>query len=167
MTLTLPEATAIHANYLVGYPGVKRYWYRQIDRAKKYGYVETMAGRRVNLGDCSRWRWVDDEGKLQDWEWAHQSTAINFPIQGIGADQKYLGLMVLKDYLNQIGGRFYFELHDGLFFLVPEAIAERAAHEIKKILSNLPYRQAWGVNLPIEFPVDAKFGPSWGELKEV
>lgn len=165
--LTLGEAHALRANYLASYREVPRYWKRQIAFAKAHGYVVTLAGRRVNLGDCSTWRWYDDEGVMQDWEWSHQSTAINFPIQGIGADQKYLGLMVLKDYLNSIGGRFYFELHDGLFFVVPNDKAEAAVHQIKAILSNLPYKQAWGLDLPIQFPVDAKIGPSWGELKKV
>ena len=32
------------------------------------------------------------------------STAINYRIQGTGADQKHLAMMVIKDYLRQIGG---------------------------------------------------------------
>jgi hypothetical protein len=60
---------------------------------------------------------------------------------------------------------FYFELHDGLFVIIPDRNVQAAASEIKQALSNLPYKKAWGVNLPISFPVDAKVGPTWGDLK--
>jgi hypothetical protein len=38
---------------------------------------------------------------------------------------------------------------------------------LKQLLSNLPYKRAWGRTLPIEFPVDVKRGPHWGALKEI
>ena len=110
-----------------------------------------------------------EDGRIEasDNTWGCESTAINFPIQGSGADQKYLALLMLKDYLPRVNGRFYFELHDGLFVIVPDAYAERAVAEIKPLLSTLPYKKAWGVDLPIQFPVDAKMGKTWGQLKEV
>jgi len=153
------EAAAIHATYRTSYPRVMQYWKDQINAAREDGFVETISGRRVwlKLGH----KWEDDE------KWGLESTAINTPIQGSGADQKYLALAVLKPYLERVGGRFYFELHDGLFSIVPTPIAERCALEIKELLSNLPYHKAWGVNMPIAFPVDAKMGPTWGTLKEL
>jgi DNA polymerase I len=156
MEMSLMEAKAIHATYQMTYKAVPLYWRRQIYTSNKYGYVETLAGRRVLL--------PRDNSSIG---WSLDSTAINYPIQGAGADQKYLALAVLRNYLPKIEGRFYFELHDGMFVVVPHHHAERAAHEIKHLLSNLPYKKAWGVDLPIQFPVDAKMGLSWGELKEV
>lgn len=153
------EAQAIHATYLTTYREVPRYWQRQIHKARRDGFVTTLAGRTVWLGEPTTWP--------QDRVWSFESTAINFPIQGVGADQKYLALCVASDYLPKVDGRFYFDLHDGLFFVVPKKYSQRAAREMKQILSNLPYEKAWGVKLPIQFPVDAKLGPSWGELKEV
>jgi len=162
------EAAWIIRTYRKTYRRVRRYWHRQIQFAKEHGYVETLAGRRVNLGDYSSWRYIDPDGDHVDEIWAHESTAINFPIQGIGADQKYLALLVARNYLHNDGGRFLMELHDGVFFRVPKANAERAAHEIKRLLSDLPYRRAWGLkrDLPTTFPVDVKRGPHWGALKE-
>jgi len=158
LDMTEPQAAAIHATYLNTYTRVPTYWSSQIYKAKKYGYVETLAGRRVQLAPFTHNR---------DNLWMVESTSINFPIQGVGADQKYLALAVLRNYLPKVNGRFYFELHDGLFVVVPDAHADRAVAEIRHLLSNLPYRRAWGVDLPIKFPVDAKVGPSWGDLKEV
>ena len=65
----------------------------------------------------------------------------------------------------RVNGHFYFELHDGLFSLLPKATAERNVLEMRDMLSELPYSKAWKVNLPVAFPVDAKLGPTWGQLE--
>ena len=159
MLLADHEARRVHSSYRRAYPGAVRYWARQIEHVTQYGYVDTVAGRRINLLKGDEW-----ESK---WKWGIESTSINGPIQGSGADQKYLAMAVLRDYLPSVDGKFYYELHDGLFVVIPDQHAERAVHEIKHLLSNLPYKSAWGVDLPIQFPVDAKMGKSWGDLKEV
>jgi DNA polymerase I-like protein with 3'-5' exonuclease and polymerase domains len=131
------------------------YWGDQIQKCKGLGYAETFAGRRVQLLGY----WSGDD------RWPLESTAINYPIQGTGADQKYLAMAVLRNLLPKYESHFYFELHDGLFVIIPDRNVQAAAAEIKQALSNLPYKKAWGVNLPISFPVDAKVGPTWGDLK--
>jgi DNA polymerase-1 len=149
------ESEHIWSTYPRTYPRVKDYWFLSIDKAKRLGYAETLAGRRVQIaGDWS--------GKQS---WAMESTAIIVPIQGTGADQKYLALACLKPYLVEHGIRFAWDMHDGLYFYCPEAKAERALIDIKAILDNLPYEAAWGFKPSIPLPWDAKSGPSWGELK--
>lgn len=154
--MELPEAQRIHKTYQNSYPGVPVYWEKQIAIVKKLGYVETLGGTRVRVeGDWN--------GK---WGWSMGSTAINTRIQGTGADQKYLALAVLQPYLAEIDARFYFELHDGLFFLIPNHILPTAVDKIKHLLDNLPYQQAWGFTPPIPMPWDCKYGKSWGRLKD-
>lgn len=154
--MELPEAQRIHKTYQRTYPGVPVYWDKQIAIVKSCGFVETFGGTRVQVrGDWN--------GK---WGWSMGSTAINTRIQGTGADQKYLALAVLQPYLAEIGARFYFELHDGLFFLIPNDILASAVDKIKHMLDNLPYQQAWGFTPPIPLPWDCKFGKRWGYLKE-
>jgi DNA polymerase-1 len=170
IALTYEEAHKVWLTYRQAYKQVPVYWKRQISRARQLGYVDTLAGRRITLGTPDTWVYKDvdpDTGQAMDATWSHESTAINFPVQGVGADQKYLAMRVLKDYLPKVDGRFAFELHDGLFVRVPKRYADRAVREIRHLLSNLPYKKAWGVDLPIQFPVDAKRGPTWGDLKEV
>lgn len=150
------EAQDIWSKYRRTYPGVPRYWQRQIDFVRRNRFVITLAGRRVHIPELS-----------QRMKWSIESTAINFPIQGIGADQKYLALMCGKDTMRRYGARFYFELHDGLFFVCPSHNAYEFARALKPVLSNLPYERAWGLRVPIELPVDAKIGKSWGSLKEL
>lgn len=157
--MELQEAKVIHATYLSTYKRVPVYWKRQIIHARQHGYVSTIGGRTVDLQTGEHW--------TRDDQWGRESTAINFPIQGSGADQKYLGIACAQDVMRRYDMRFYFELHDGIYFIVPERYAERAAREMKAVLSNLPYQRAWGFNSPIQFPVDAKLGKTWGSMKEV
>jgi DNA polymerase I len=142
--------------YQRSYPGVPRYWVDAVRTAQYKGYAETFAGRRVQLKD---WR--------KSVRWSTESTAINYPIQGSGGDQKYLALSALRSHLNKYDGKFLFDLHDGIYCVFPIAKAEKAAVELMHLLSNLPYKQVWGVDLPIQFPFDCKMGPTWGSLKKV
>jgi len=146
----------ILSTYKAAFPGVVQYWQRSITQSRQLGYAETFAGRRVQLN--GNW------GNKRE-SWKLESTAINYPIQGTGGDQKYLALAVARNMLPKYGGRVYYELHDGLFFIIPKAKTETAAHELRHALSNLPYKAAWGTDLPIQFPVDGKIGRSWGDLK--
>lgn len=153
------QARTIHGTYQLTYMKVPVYWKRQVAWAKRNTYVENLIGRRVHFAELHE--------RSRDNEWGYGSTAINYPIQSMGAEQKYLAMMMLGKMLPRFGGEFYFELHDGLFVILPEAVADEAVPEIKERLSNLPYAQAWKIELPIQFPVDAKVGTSWGDLQEV
>lgn len=155
--MEMPEAQRIHAVYQRSYPGVPVYWKNQIAIVKACGYVETFGGRRVQV----KGNWDGD------WGWSMGSTAINTRIQGTGACQKYLAIAVIKDYLNQIGGRFLFDLHDGLYLAIPSVIREKAVIEMKRLLDNLPYQQAWGFTPPIPMPWDCKVGKAWGRMDEI
>jgi DNA polymerase I-like protein with 3'-5' exonuclease and polymerase domains len=98
--------------------------------------------------------------------WQMESTSLNYPVQGTGADQKYLAFKVLKDYILSINAYFAWDLHDGIYIWVPTAKLESAAAHVSKLLANLPYREAWGFTPSIPLPWDAKIGPGWGFLHE-
>jgi DNA polymerase I len=156
LPMELPEAQMIHKTYQMTYRQVPLYWQKQISMTKRLGYVETLAGRRVQVVG----NWAGSSA------WSMGSTAINYRIQGTGADQKYLAISVLRPYLRRIGANFGWDLHDGIYMYVPDAHVLRAAEEIPKILANLPYEKAWGFSPPIPLPWDCKIGGSWGALKE-
>lgn len=151
-----PEAYAIHGMYQNAYPKVPDYWDRQIALTISRGWVETFAGRRVQVkGD-----WNGNKS------WAMGSTAINYRIQGTGGDQKYLAMMMIRDYLTTIGARFLLDLHDGIYLLVPDRYAKKAAAHIQAELDALPYAQCWNYMPPIPLPWDVKMGKAWGALKK-
>lgn len=151
--------------YKNSYPGVGGrpyqriggYWASQIAKCKELGYAETFAGRRVQL----KGNWAGRDA------WPMESTAINYPIQGTGGDQKYLAMAVARNYLKQFGGYLYYELHDGIFFIFPDAVAEKAGYFFQEKMSTLPYKAAWGLDLPIQFPFSAQIGESWGGLVDL
>ena len=143
--------------YKRSYPGVPHYWQEAIFKSSKCCYAETFAGRRINLnGD---WR-------NHKTAWALESTAINYPVQGSGGEMKYLALAVAKNILTRHSSYLYFELHDGIYVISPHAKTKACFTELRNALSNLPYKQLWGRDFPIKFPVDGKVGPSWGQLRE-
>lgn len=156
LPMELPQAQFIHKTYQQAYPDVPKYWATQIGRTRTLGFVETFAGRRVQVVG----NWDGTYG------WSMGSTSINYRIQGTGADQKYLALSVLRPYLVRIGGYFGWDLHDGIYMYIPDHMVGRAAVEIKYLLDNLPYEKAWNFKPPINLPWDCKHGKSWGALKE-
>ena len=155
ISMTLEEAARIRQIYLNTYPGIERYWNEQIRLARTRGYAETIPGRRVRIPG----QWGGEIG------WQMEGTAVNYRIQGTGAEQKYLALRCVRKYIGEIGVRFAWDLHDGLYFYVPYERVEEAAYEIKDILDNLPYEAVWHFKPPIPMPWDCKVGPSWGDLK--
>lgn len=146
-----------HGMYRRTYRRVPVYWDNAIRIAQHQGYVETLAGRQVQL-DGYAWG--------SSYNWMLESTALNYPIQGTGADQKYLALMCIKPLMVKHSAIFWFEMHDGVYFLVPDKAVNSFCAEGVALLAALPYKQAWGFTPPIAMPWDCKTGPSWGGLKE-
>lgn len=157
MAMTLPDAEKVHRTYRATYPGVPRYWRRQIDTIMRQRFVETLAGRRVTVSAAMICRA----------EWSVGSTSINFPIQGTGADQKYLALSVLRPIMQRHGAWFLFDLHDGIYFIVAEENKMAFIRDAWYALNNLPYEKAWGFTPRIPLPFDCKVGTSWGNMKEL
>jgi len=143
--------------YHRAYPNIKKYWGAAIRRAKEQGYAETLAGRRFHIRS-----WSGDD------RWGSESSAINFPIQGSGADMKELAIAIMNTKHPEF--EFTFDLHDGLFYTL-EAPTEAAARDqvstARETLDNLPYKSAWGWTPTIKFPWDAAYGPDWGHMKEL
>jgi DNA polymerase I-like protein with 3'-5' exonuclease and polymerase domains len=152
-----PQADYIHKVYQQTYRGVPAYWNTQIQLTKRQGYVETYAGRRVQV----RGDWSGRNG------WSMASTSINYRIQGTGADQKYLALMCLKNELRHNDCYFAWDLHDGIYIYAPIAKKDVVRFRFKAILDHLPYKKAWGFEPPIELPFDCKMGGSWGHMAEM
>lgn len=157
MDMTLPKAELVHVTYRRTYPGVPMYWARQTHFVKQHGYVETLAGRRVNV----------PKHLVAAYEWSAESTSINYPIQGTGGDQKYLALSVIRPLLLQLEVEFLFDLHDGLYFLVPDSHTDKFIETARALFNNLPYQKAWGVSPSIPLPWDVKVGDSWGNMEEL
>lgn len=141
--------------YKTLYKGIPEYWKNAIYVARQKGYAETLAGRRFKL------EFWDEDNK-----WGTESSAINHPIQGSGADMKQLARAMMARHFPAF--RWLFDLHDGLFYTTE--LTETLEADIlraRNMLNNLPYEAAWGYKPSIPLPWDAEYGTSWGSLKKV
>jgi DNA polymerase I-like protein with 3'-5' exonuclease and polymerase domains len=136
------------------YPGLVRYWRDAILKAKHYGYAETLAGRRFHL---TEWHGND---------WGTEQSAINHPVQGTGADMKYLAMAtVYKKYPELL---LAWDLHDGIYYFVKiQDLSKDLVLRVKDTLDNLDYKAAWGWEPTVQILWDAAVGATWGTEREV
>lgn len=152
----LNEVAQWKRTYMATFPGVPQYWRSSVQWAKQDGYVETLAGRRYLVPE----QWPLNR------EWALSSTAINFPIQGTGADMKYLAIASLYREFPEL--KMAFDMHDGLFFyLKKSAESEKVVGRALKFLNDLDYQDAWGWKPSIPILWEAQMGDNWGSMKGV
>ena len=133
------------------YPGIKEYWKTAPKLAEIMGYAETIAGRRFGITNYS-----------DDYIWSSESSAINFPIQGMGADQRDLAIAVLIATYPDMRDKFYFDLHDGMYWIIPKNYPTSYVAGMLKTLNSIDYKKYWNVDLPIPYVWDCSFGPDWG-----
>ncbi len=134
------------------YKGIPIYWNKAIARARYCGYAETLAGRRFYIS-----RWDTDK-------WASESSAIMMPIQGTGADMKYLAITYVRKLLSILV--FWGDVHDEIIYVCPYRLAEELGVTLKHILDNLPYKTAWGWEPKVPFTWTVSIGDSWGNVRE-
>jgi len=106
------------------------------------------------------------EGWGGDKEWSMHSTTINFPVQGTGADQKFLAIKYVKPLLLKYGARLALDLHDGLYWFCPVGVVDAFVHELRATLNGLPYERDWGFKPTAPLTWDIKSGVTWGALAD-
>lgn len=147
------KAEHIKKTYLSTYKRVPVYWKEAVRRANIEGYAFSRGGARVPLNN------------LNDYQ--QQQIAINFRIQGTGAEMKLLGINMCRSMFDE-DLVYGWDLHDALFMYVrDDANALAKVKKIQKILSNLPYKEVWGWDIPIPLPVDAKLGKTKEQNEEM
>lgn len=150
--LGIPRAEAANMiqSYFVQYPGVKTYIDREIEDARKRGYVVTLTGRRRYLRDIN-----SSNATIRS---ATERVAMNTPIQGTAADLIKLA-MVKVDALLREGGfktRMLLQVHDELLFEVPQDEVEKVKPLILDAMQHA---------LPLRVPVlvETGTGQNWLE----
>lgn len=152
LTISLLRAKEIKLSYARTYPGVAQYWKNAPNVARHFGFAETFLGRKFKLTD-----WGGER------EWATASSAINFPIQGFGADMKELAVAHLVAEHPDV--EYGFDLHDALFVYVPEGTPLDKLRSIKLTFNNMDYTKHWNWTPRIKLLWDCEYGTSWGSMK--
>jgi DNA polymerase-1 len=122
-----------------------------VQDAKKYGYVETITGRRRVIRDIGSANATIRGGA--------ERMAMNTPIQGTAADMIKLAMINIARELHRTGlqTRMLLQVHDELLFEVPEAEVEQAR---TLVLNEMRNALTLG-DVPVE--VEAGTGTNWLE----
>ncbi len=148
----MDEATGWHLvkTFKRQYPGIVKYWDDAIEFAKAFGYTSSFGGRRYKI---HKW-----DGKNT---WISESSALNFPIQGSGADMKEIAISEIYRHFPE--AQFALDLHDGLFYFVK--LNELKSTEVLKHLNRINYKSYWDVDLKCPLSFEMVMGKSFKDLK--
>ncbi len=147
------------------YPGVRIYYDRLLEDARKNGYVETYFGRRRYIP------WVNDANKTL--RAIAEREAMNMPVQGTAADVIKIAMIELDANIrdNNIGWRMILQVHDELVFDIPtseQEVFEKMVREtMEGVLRNYEWRMTndeWRKIIP-PIIVDISTGANWSEAK--
>jgi hypothetical protein len=75
----------------------------------------------------------------------------------------FISLIELYSYMQQIGGRMLFPLHDSIMFELPISVWKEAVLKIVEVMEDVP-RRLFGDTLP--FAADCDVGWRWGRMIE-
>ncbi|MDF5690037.1 DNA polymerase I [Aquirufa aurantiipilula] len=104
------EAKEIIDQYFIEFPKVKSYMDQSIAKARDFGYVETVLGRRRYLKDIL-------SPNMNERGFAERN-AINAPIQGSAADMIKVAMIQIQDFLwkENLKSKMILTVHDELVF---------------------------------------------------
>ena len=146
------EGASFIEAYFNKYPGINDYLEEVKVKARADQYVETLLGRRRYLPDINSSNFNVRGGA--------ERMAINMPIQGTAADIMKLAMIRVQNRLDDEGLRtkMLLQVHDELVFETPK--------EEMDALKDLVFDEMpAAMNLDVTLKVDAKWGPTWGDME--
>jgi DNA polymerase I len=166
--ITFEYACELRDLFFAGYPDLARWQDEYARHTREQGYTQTVAGRRW------RWKWqaqnpadVDEDVPFYEDVIVgfRGSYAVNHPVQGSSAEVMVIALTRLHQALRDEPAQIIATVHDELVLLVPDdvysvkrigAIAQQEMiAAFQEVFPDAPF-----LNL-----VDAKVGPTWGDLQ--
>lgn len=146
------EAKEFINKYFETYPGVKEYMDKEIEEAKKNGYVKTIMNRKRIIEELHSTNHVVRS--------MGERMALNTPIQGSSADILKMAMIKIDKYFedNNIKSTMLLQVHDELIFNVIKEEEE----EVRKIVSNIMENI---IKLGVPLKVSIEEGNNWYEAK--
>src|SRR5207302_1311060 len=144
------EAASIIEQYFAQFPGVKKYMTDTIAFAQKYGYVETVTGRRRYMRDIR-----SSNATVRG---AAERNAINAPIQGSAADMIKIAMIEIHEELRRrnLKTRMLLQVHDELVF-------DLCITEKEVVLPLVQQKMKDAIMLPVPIEVEMGVGKNWLE----
>ncbi|HUY62598.1 MAG TPA: DNA polymerase [Candidatus Paceibacterota bacterium] len=157
---TTAEAHAFYDEYFGQFTALSEYLERTKGFARKHGYTETLFGRRRQFPEM--------KSPLPYVRAQAERMAINAPLQGTQADIIKLAMVEVDRMLEKEGAtddaHLLLQVHDELVYEIRSSRADVLTARIRDIMQGvLPTEETHGV--PVL--VDAKAGPTWGDMHPV
>ncbi len=145
------DAQGIIEAYFTRYPKVRAYLDRQIEQAKRLGYVTTLLGRRRYIPELAS----SDLAIRQFGE----RIAVNAPIQGTAADLIKRAMVRLAAALEAqaLRSRMVVQVHDELLMECPRT-------EVATVIPLMRQSMEGAMSLAVPLTVVVKTGPNWRDL---
>ena len=147
---TRSEAQELIDTYKSSYPAVASFIVDQVEKAREFGYAETMLGRRRYIPDI--------RAKNRNVRSFAERVAVNMPIQGTQADMIKLAMISIDARIRSEGlkSKMLLQVHDELVF---DAITEEV--EVLKQIVQEEMTGALELRIPVEISVGT--GLNWLE----
>jgi DNA polymerase-1 len=143
------QAQRYHAGFFRAYPNLRK-WHRAArEQADEITYGATAYGRR---------RWANPEDRKDQWAWNRFQLAINFEVQGTGADALKIGLIEMNQAM-QDGVRIVLPIHDAALIQCPREEAVAVTECAQAIMAGA-FHKILGPDFPVT--VDTKISSTWG-----
>ena len=152
LEISVKEAKEFLNKYFEAYPGVKNYMNREIEEARKNGYVKTIMNRKRIMEELkSSNHLIRSMGERM---------ALNTPVQGSAADILKKAMVEIYDIFNKknLKSKMLLQVHDELIFNV--------YNDELDIVKDIVYNTMTKViNLSVPLDVDIEVGNNWYEAK--
>lgn len=164
---TRDEAQTFYDEYFKNFKGLAKYLEETKKYAEKYGYTETLFGRRRYFEGI--------KSKLPFIRAAAERMAINAPIQGTSADIIKISMRKVYDKMKEMGKdkevKLLLIVHDELLYEIRTPEVKKVSKIIQDTMQNV-FKEALvgGVSVldkthGIPITTSANFGKSWGDME--
>lgn len=152
LSISRKEAAEYIGQYFATYPEVKKFLDKQVENAKRDGYVTTMFGRRRPVPELFSNNFMQRS--------FGERVAMNSPIQGTAADIIKIAMIRVWRRLKEenLSSRLILQVHD-------ELLIETAEEETEKVKVILDEEMKAAADLAVTLEVDMHTGRNWYEAK--
>lgn len=158
--MTLSEAKKSRDNFFTTYPGLQQWHQRQINFARRNGFVRSLSGRVRHLPAAQRVTGSYDYEKSEA-----ERQAINSPVQSFANDLALMSLIEAHKKLDRSQIKFTGTVHDSIHARIKEGKVDSVCEDLKEIMISPEIVESMGIKLRVPIEVDISIG-DWGNGKK-
>ena len=146
------EAKEYIEAYLSKYKKIGKFMDKEVEKAKEFGFVDTMFGRRRYIPEINSNNYL--VRKFGD------RAAMNTPVQGTAADIMKIAMVDVYNELKKqnLKSKIVLQIHDELIIEALEEEKEKVSEILKTCMQN-------AAKLVVDLEVDLQIGKNWYETK--